>query len=241
MSASGSGLTVTAVVNTLDLGRPDHSLVASPGQHCPCRRGRAWDDLHATFEMKLIDPSGSLYSKDGACTNQAWKAISPGDLADARRLVSTTTSPGLISASMLGEMAWREDMRRSASRNPIPCMWPLGPGRPPSPAWAGYWQRHRRREESSSSRLIGDPPEDAVTCAIRRFVQSTSPACAVQRRPLTCRWHAGEAGAIGWVQPGVDHRGPDDVWCADRRTRPTKRIEHTVIATNLLVRTRKSD
>jgi hypothetical protein len=32
---------------------------------------------------------------------------------------------------------------------------------------------------------------------------------------------------IGGVQPGVDHHGPDEVWCADPRTRPTKRIEHT--------------
>jgi hypothetical protein len=38
---------------------------------------------------------------------------------------------------------------------------------------------------------------------------------------------ADEAGAIGWVQPVVDHHGPDEVGCADRRTRPTKRIEHT--------------
>ena len=41
-----------------------------------------------------------------------------------------------------------------------------------------------------------------------------------------------EAGAIGGVQPGVDHHGPDEVWCADRRTRPTKRIEHTARQTS---------
>jgi len=36
-----------------------------------------------------------------------------------------------------------------------------------------------------------------------------------------------EAGAIGWIKPVVDHHGPDEVWCADRHTRPAKRIEHT--------------
>src|SRR5208283_4271428 len=31
---------------------------------------RAWDDLHASFEMKRID-HGQAYSANGACTNQA--------------------------------------------------------------------------------------------------------------------------------------------------------------------------
>jgi hypothetical protein len=76
----------------------------------------------------------------------------------------------------------------------------------------------------SSNRLIGDPPEDAVAGAIRReqstFVETVQ---SVSDFPLD----TDEAGAIGRVQPGVDHHGPDEVWCADRRTRPTKRIEHT--------------
>ena len=36
---------------------------------------RAWDDLHATFEMKRID-HGQAYTANGACTNQAESCFS---------------------------------------------------------------------------------------------------------------------------------------------------------------------
>ena len=74
--------------------------------HCRVARGstihaaeaRAWDDLHASFEMKRINHR-EAYSKDAAGTNQAESYI------DVRRLVSITISPDLISASMLAK--WR--------------------------------------------------------------------------------------------------------------------------------------
>jgi hypothetical protein len=113
-------------------------------------------------------------------------------------------------------MAWREDMRRHATGTQFNACGRLALGHPPSRAWIEYWQRHRLKGGTSSSRLIGDPPEDAVAGAVRRE-QSTFVE-AVQRVsdfPLD----VGEAGAIGWVKPVVDHHGPDEVWCADRRTR----------------------
>ena len=46
-----------------------------------------------------------------------------------------------------GEMAWREDMRRDATGAKFGACGRLALGHPPSPAWTGYWQRHRRREQ----------------------------------------------------------------------------------------------
>jgi hypothetical protein len=72
--------------------------------------------------------------------------------------------------------------------------------------------------------MIDDPPEDAVAGAVRReksaFVEVVQ---SVSGFPLD----ADEAGAIAWVKPVVDHPGPDEIWCADRRTCPAERVEHT--------------
>ena len=40
-------------------------------------------------------------------------------------------------------MAWREDMRRDATGAQFGACGRLALGHPPSPAWTGYWQRHR--------------------------------------------------------------------------------------------------
>jgi glycine/D-amino acid oxidase-like deaminating enzyme len=45
-----------------------------------------------------------------------------------------------------GEMAWREDMRRNATGTQFNACGCLALSHPPSRAWVGYWQRHRRRE-----------------------------------------------------------------------------------------------
>ena len=49
---------------------------------------------------------------------------------------------------------------------------------------------------------------------------------------LTFHWTRTKLARSAGIQPGVDHHGPDDVWCADRRTRPTKRIEHAARQTS---------
>ena len=74
----------------------------------------------------------------------------------------------------------------------------------------------------SSSRVIGDAPEDVMADAVR----NKQPALveAVQRVsdfPL----NAGEALAIGRVETFVDRHGPDDVGRADRLTRLPQRVE----------------
>jgi len=68
---------------------------------------RAWDDLHATFEMKRID-HGQAYSANGACTNQAESYF----IRWAGGGVNIIISRARIVDQYAGEMAWREDMRR---------------------------------------------------------------------------------------------------------------------------------
>jgi hypothetical protein len=54
------------------------------------------------------------------------------------------------------------------ARMKIACMWPLGPGPSAVTCVGGILAAASPEGGSSSSRLIGDPPEDAVAGAIRR-------------------------------------------------------------------------
>jgi ISXO2-like transposase domain len=104
---------------------------------------RAWDDLHATFEMKRINHR-EAYSKDGACTNQAESYLSRLRRAQIGQYHH-------IAGPHLGlyadEMAWREDRRRDTTGAQFSACGRLALGRPASRAWAGYWQRHRQRKD----------------------------------------------------------------------------------------------
>src|SRR5208283_2339689 len=75
----------------------------------------------------------------------------------------------------------------------------------------------------TSSRVIGDPPEDAMTNAVRNkqpaFVEALQ---CISDLPLNPR----EALAIGRVETLVNHHGADDIGRVDRRPRPPKRVEH---------------
>jgi hypothetical protein len=102
---------------------------------------RAWDDLHASFEMKRINHR-EAYSKDGACTNQAESYISRLRRAEIGQH-HHIAEPHL--GQYAGEMAWREDVRRDATGLLHACgRWPWAIRRH---LWTGYWQRHRRREQ----------------------------------------------------------------------------------------------
>ena len=92
---------------------------------------RAWDDLHATFEMKRIN-HGEAYSKDGACTNQGESYLSRLCLEIGQH--HHIAGPHL--GQYAGEMAWREDMRRDATGTQFHACGRLALGHPPSPAWA---------------------------------------------------------------------------------------------------------
>ena len=104
---------------------------------------RAWDELHASFDMKRINHR-EAYSKDGACTNQAESYISRLRRAEIGQH-HHIAGPHLDQYA--AEMAWREDMRRNDTGTQFNACGRVALGQPQSPAWAGYWQRHRRRDE----------------------------------------------------------------------------------------------
>jgi len=69
-------------------------------------------------------------------------------------------------------------------------------------------------------------PEGGTLMLMPKSMPPTARRRPSRRRPPHCPpLDADEAGAISWVQPVIDHHVPDEVWCADRRTRPAKRIE----------------
>src|SRR5271166_2042508 len=102
-------------------------------------------------------------------------------------------------------------------------MWPLGPGPTAITSLGGILAAASPDGGAASGRLIGDPPEDAVAGALRRDESAFAEA---RQRVSDFPLDVGEGGAIGWIKPVVDHHRPDEVGCADRRARPTKRIEH---------------
>jgi hypothetical protein len=69
------GPTVTAVVKHETEAVPIIRRRVARGSIVHADEARAWDDLHASFEMKRINHR-EAYSKDGACTNQAESYIS---------------------------------------------------------------------------------------------------------------------------------------------------------------------
>jgi hypothetical protein len=72
---------------------------------------RAWNDLHASFEMKRVNPH-MANSKDGAGTNQAlsyYSRLARAEIGQHHHIAR----PHL--GQCASEMAWREDMCRKAT------------------------------------------------------------------------------------------------------------------------------
>src|SRR5271166_2489098 len=137
------GPTVTAVVKHEAEAVPIIRHRVARGSTVHADEARAWDDLHASFDMKRINHR-EAYRKDGACTNQAESYISRLRRAEIGQH-HHIAGPHLDQYA--GEMAWREDMRRNDTGTQFNACGRLALGQPPSRRWAGYWQRHRRTEE----------------------------------------------------------------------------------------------
>jgi hypothetical protein len=109
--------TVTAVVKHEAEAVPIIRRRVARGSIVHADEAKAWDDLHASFEMKRINHR-EAYSKGGACTNPAESYISRLRRAEIGQH-HHIAGPHL--GQYAGEMAWREDMRRAATGT-------LGPG-----------------------------------------------------------------------------------------------------------------
>jgi len=137
------GQTVTAVVKHEAEAVPVIRRRVARGSTVHADEARAWDALHATFEMKRID-HGQAYSANGACTNQDESYISRLRRAEIGQH-HHIAGPHL--SQYAGEMAWREDMRRKATGTQFNACGRLTLAHPPSRPWTGYWQRHFWKEE----------------------------------------------------------------------------------------------
>lgn len=101
---------------------------------------RAWDTLHAHYDMRRINHS-IAFSKDGACTNQAesWFArLRRAEFGIHHRISGKRLSP------YASEMAWREDNRRVPNGTQFSTIASLALKHPVSREWCGYWRRSAR-------------------------------------------------------------------------------------------------
>jgi transposase-like protein len=137
------GATATVVVRHEAEAVPVIRRRVARGSIVHADEAKAWDDLHATFEMKRIDHSRA-YSANGACTNQAesyFSRLRRAEIGQHHHIAG----PHL--GQYASEMAWREDMRRKATGTQFKAAGRLTLAHPPSRPWVGYWQRHLRKEE----------------------------------------------------------------------------------------------
>ena len=106
------GPTVTTVVKHEAEAVPIIRQRIARGSIVHADEARAWDALHASFEMKRID-HGQAYSANGACTNQAesyFSRLRRAEIGQHHHIAG----PHL--GQYASEMAWREDMRRKATK-----------------------------------------------------------------------------------------------------------------------------
>ncbi len=97
----------------------------------------AWDRLHGHYEMHRINHS-IAYSQDGACTNQAESYFSRLRRAEVGQHHHIS---GKYLGAYAGEMAWKEDNRRTANGMQHEMATGAALAHPVSRLWAGYWQR----------------------------------------------------------------------------------------------------
>jgi len=116
------------------------SMIASrvaPGSTVYADEGSSWDVLHARFAMRRINHSVQ-FSDDGACTNQAESYFSRLRRAE---IGTHHKISGRYLHQYAGEMAWREDHRRTANGVQFRAVVVAAAAHPVSRAWKGYWQR----------------------------------------------------------------------------------------------------
>ncbi|HEX4079981.1 MAG TPA: IS1595 family transposase [Rhizomicrobium sp.] len=131
------GRTLPFVFNKESEAVPTIRALVPFGATIHADESRAWDVLHAHFDMKRINHS-EAYSRDGACSNQAESFFS-------RLRRSEFGIHHRISGKYLGfyssEMAWREDRRRVANGAQFQNIAATAITHPMSRNWRGYWNR----------------------------------------------------------------------------------------------------
>lgn len=119
---------------------PSITARLAPGSIGYADEAKAYNALHALFEMRRIDHS-KAYSQDGVNTNQA-EAFH----ARLKRAIKGVYHhiARAYTDNYLGEMAWRETNRRISNGEQFLTIVAAGLHHPVSREWKGYWQRHLR-------------------------------------------------------------------------------------------------
>lgn len=112
--------------------------VVEPGSIIYADEAKAYDSLHALFDMKRIDHSKS-YAEGEVSTNQAESFHSR--MRRAERGVHHRIA-GYLGA-YADEMTWREDNRRMSNGEQFLTIAAAGLHHPVSRMWKGYWQRRK--------------------------------------------------------------------------------------------------
>ena len=131
------GRTLTAVVAKEGQGVAFVRSVVEMGAVVHADEAAGWDALHGRYEMRRINHSVA-FSKDGACTNQAESFFSRLRRAEVGQHHHIS---GKYLGAYAGEMAWREDNRRTANGGLHQAATLAALAHPVSRVWAGYWQR----------------------------------------------------------------------------------------------------
>jgi transposase-like protein len=99
---------------------------------------RAWDVLHAHYDMRRVNHSKEYKGDDGACTNDAesyFSRLRRSEYGIHHRIGNRLNA-------YASEMAWREDRRRVSNGEQSKEITSLALKHPVSREWAGYWQRN---------------------------------------------------------------------------------------------------
>lgn len=112
--------------------------IVAPGSIIYADEAKAYDALHALFEMRRIDHSKS-YAEGEISTNQA-------ESFHSRMRRAEQGVHHHLSGHMQGysdEMTWREDNRRLSNGEQFLTIVAAGLHHPVSRQWKGYWQRRK--------------------------------------------------------------------------------------------------
>ena len=131
------GRTFTTVATSEAAAIPAIRAHVQPGSVVQADEAAEWDRLHAHYEMFRINHSVA-YSLDGACTNQAesyFARLRRAEIGQHHHI------SGKYLGAYAGEMAWKEDNRRTANGTQHTMATGAALAHPVSRVWAGYWQR----------------------------------------------------------------------------------------------------
>lgn len=119
---------------------PDITSRLAPGSIGYADEAKAYDALHALFDMRRIDHSKS-YSRNGANTNQAESFHSrlKRSIKGVYHQIAHDYTDNYVA-----EIAWRETNRRISNGEQFLTIVAAGLHHPVSRQWKGYWQRYLR-------------------------------------------------------------------------------------------------